>query len=161
MRQARGWLPIATGLAGLAAGWFLAGRLGAPAETGAAVLPPLQLDAPPAFHADGAQGLSLEDLRRVVREELAAAALPGGGKAREAESTPRPELTGVQVAAGQRARQLLDGAIGRGRWSDAEVDAMKGVFDQLTAEQQAEVLQHYATAVNQGRLVPETDRPPF
>ena len=38
---------------------------------------------------------------------------------------------------------------------------MRDVFDKLSPDQQAEILRQYAQAVNQGRLVPQTDRMPF
>ena len=156
-------MPIATGLAGLAAGWLLATHFGAQPGAGAAASGIPRSPDSLAGVARSAQAPSLDDVRRVVREELAAARAPaGGGSAAAAELAPtQAEPTPTQVAAQQRARQLIDGAISRGRWGDADVDAMQGVFHQLTPEQQAEVLQQYAMAVNQGRLVPDTDRPPF
>lgn len=163
MTQGRWWLPIATGLAGLAAGWFLAVHLRAQPEAGtAAFAAPIGAtssdDRPRA-----AQGPTLEDLRRVVREELAAAgASAGAGRSPGSDPTPSsPEPTDAQVAAGQGAHQVLDGAIARGRFTDNDIDALKDVFHQLTTQQQAEVLQRYAVAVNQGRIVPETARLPF
>jgi len=47
------------------------------------------------------------------------------------------------------------------QWAEADADAMRAVFDQLSPDQQAEILRQYAQAVNQGRLVPQADRMPF
>ncbi len=69
--------------------------------------------------------------------------------------------TAARVASQQRASQLIDGAISRRQWTDADVDSLQTLFHQLTTEQQAEVLRQYAVAVNEGRLVPQTDRLPF
>jgi hypothetical protein len=38
---------------------------------------------------------------------------------------------------------------------------LKAEFHQLAPAQQAEIMQRYAMAVNQGRIVPTTDRLPF
>ncbi len=38
---------------------------------------------------------------------------------------------------------------------------MREVFPDLNGEQQADFLRQYAMAVNQGRLVPQTERVPF
>ena len=105
--------------------------------------------------------ISLDDVRRVVREELAAAsaqrALPG----QDAVPVADPEPTPAQTAALSRAGMVLDGAISRRQFTEADVDALRTEFHQLSPRQQAEILQRYAMAVNQGRIVPQTDRIPF
>src|SRR5688572_667984 len=128
------WLPAVTGLAGLVAGWWLAPRSEAP--------PAIPVTSASATHAQGSSrevspaatsGVSLEDLRRVVREELAAAggrtATPGPATAAAGE----PDLpTPAQNAALMRASQLLDSAVARRQWTDADVQAVRAEFHQLT-----------------------------
>ncbi len=146
------WVPAATGIAGLAAGLFLGGRDESPALT-------TLRDRPADIAVVATQGaLTTEDIRRVVREELAAQrpAVPDA----PGDSRP-PSPTSKQAAAGSQARSVLETAIAKRQWAETDADAMRDVFDQLSPDQQAEILQQYAQAVNQGRLVPQTDRMPF
>lgn len=156
------WLPAVTGLAGLLAGWWLASR---PEEP-----PASPVTSASTSHAQGSSrevspaapsAVSLEDLRRVVREELAAAGghtpTPGPSTAAGEPGLPTP----AQNAALMRASQLLDSAMARRQWTDADVQAIRAEFHQLTVEQQVEVMRQYAMAVNQGRIVPQTDQVPF
>jgi hypothetical protein len=152
------------GLAGLAAGWILASRF--IAAPGPAFMPLEGAeDSPVLTSPTAASGpITLDDLRRVVREELAAAARTPGAQVRtEAEDVPDDAVrpTPEQDAALSRINQLLDAAISRRNWTEADVDAMRAEFPQLTADQQAEVMRRYAMAVNQGRIVPQSDRLPF
>jgi hypothetical protein len=161
--QGRWWLFLGACLASLAAGWFLALRFGVEPGAGAAARTDAATGVAASATPRPAAALSVDDLRRVVREELAAA----GGPAATGRSDPpqvpaaSPELTVAQVSAQQRASQLIDAAITRRQWTDDDVDALQGLFHQLNPDQQAEVLRQYAVAVNQGRLVPQTDRIPF
>jgi hypothetical protein len=82
------------------------------------------------------------------------------GQADGSTDEPHPP-TPAQTAALARASTLIDSAISRRQFTDADVDALRAEFHQLSAEQQAEVMQRYAVAVNQGRIVPESDRLPF
>ena len=158
------WLALATAVAGFIAGWLLA-RSGdaAPATiaTGAAMQTQCSpLPAGPAVSPAGT--VSLEDVRRVVREELASAGAHPTGAATEPRSTADAEPpTPAQAAAMARAGMLLEGALARREFTEADVDAMRTEFHQLSPAQQAEIMQRYAVAVNQGRIVPQTDRIPF
>ena len=161
---ARAWLiALATGLLGFVAGWLLAARSEAPAAA-APFAPAVEAqgssrEVSPAPSQPG--GISLDDVRRVVREELAAAAgrpavaNAGQGEAVDAEPTP------AQSAALARASMVLDGALSRRQFTESDVDALRAEFHQLSLGQQAEIMQRYAVAVNQGRIVPTTDRLPF
>jgi hypothetical protein len=153
MTRQRWWWPAATGIAGLAAGFLLGGR----APDGAARP---AVSTPAAAPAGGAAGmLTAEDVRRVVREELNART-PAGASVASVPAVP-PEITPAQAAATQQAQAVLDSAIARRSWTEADADAMRETFDELTPDQQSEILRQYAVAVNQGRLVPQTDRIPF
>jgi len=163
----RTWmLAAAAGLAGLAAGWWLGARGdAAPAAADTFVVSDGSQDSPrgvsPAVVSESR--ISLEDVRRVVREELAASAgaAHGRGQGSAAAVTEPEPPSAEQAAAKLRASSLVDAAIARRQWTDADVDALRAEFHQLTPEQQAEVMRDYAVAVNQGRLVPQTDRLPF
>jgi hypothetical protein len=150
------WLmPAATGIAGLAAGWYLAGGRGEQ---------PLAVFADrPASIASAPQGLTTDDVRRVVREELARRDGPGesdtAGRPPLTESAPVPSAR--ESAAAAQAQSVLETAISRHAWTEADADAMREVFSGMNADQQGEILRQYAQAVNQGRLVPQTDRVPF
>lgn len=146
------WIPAATGVAGLAAGLFLGGRDDGPAPTATpGGAPETAIVAPQS-------ALTAEDIRRVVREELAtrrSTELAAAGPSR-----PEPP-SAAQSAAGSQAQSVLETAIARRQWGETDADAMRAVFDQLTPDQQSEILRQYAQAVNQGRIVPQTDRVPF
>ena len=146
------WVPAATGIAGLAAGLFLGGRGDGPAP---AAIPD---GAPVTAIVTTAGALTAEDIRRVVREELAARSASEPVAAVTARSEPP---TAAQDAAGSQARSVLDTAIAKRQWAETDADAMRDVFDKLSPDQQAEIMRQYAQAVNQGRLVPQTDRMPF
>jgi hypothetical protein len=162
---ARSWLvPLGTGLGGLAAGWILAsGRYPSASELPLTATTQLQgspVEASPAVVRSAT--ISLEDVRRVVREELVAAKgrpAVAGQIAGDAVEPPPP--TPAQTAALARADAVLDSALSRRQFTDADVDALRAEFHQLSTEQQAEVMQRYAVAVNQGRIVPQSDRLPF
>jgi hypothetical protein len=163
MTTRAGLIALATGLMGFVAGWLLA----APSEA-----PPAASSFAPAMEAQGSSrevslapsqpgGISLDDVRRVVREELAAAgrqpAVVGAGQTEAADTEPTP----AQAAALARASMVLDGALSRRQFTESDVDALRAEFHQLSPGQQAEIMQRYAVAVNQGRIVPTTDRLPF
>ena len=152
------------GLAGLAAGWILASWFNA--APGPASMPLDGAQDPPVVTSPtvASGSITLDDLRRVVREELATAARTAGAQARTVvEDVPDDAVrpTPEQDAAHSRINQLLDAAISRRSWTEADVDAMRAEFHQLTADQQAEVMRRYAMAVNEGRIVPQSDRVPF
>jgi hypothetical protein len=106
--------------------------------------------------------ISLDDVRRVVREELVAAKVRPAGAGQAVVETEEPQPpTPAQTAALGRASAVLDSALARRQFTDADVDALRAEFHQLSVEQQGEIMQRYAMAVNQGRIVPQSDRLPF
>ena len=162
---ARAWLvPLGAGLGGLAAGWILASGRYTPASDAPLSTTDEARGAPVEVSSAVSQSatISLDDVRRVVREELVAAkgrpAVVGQTASDTAESPPP---TPAQTAALARASTLIDSAISRRQCTDADVDALSAEFHPLSTEQQAEVMQRYAVAVNQGRIVPQSDRLPF
>jgi hypothetical protein len=151
-----GWLtPVAAAIAGLAVG-FCIGRNGggeaAPvAPTAAAAVPDAR---------DAAAAFTLSDVRRVVREELAARTMAGAAGASHSTVTPAaPDAT--QSAAASRASSTLDSALARRTWTETDSQALREDFANMAPGQRAEWLQKFSMAVNQGSLVPESERSPF
>ena len=146
-------LPAATGVVGIAAGFLLGQGREIPAAREAAVVD----------SSTPVTALTAEDLRRVVREELVA--WDPGPVAPAAAGDPQPvvapEVTARESAAASQAQSVLDAALARRTWTEQDADGMREVFASLSGEQQAEFLRQYAVAVNQGRLVPQTERIPF
>src|SRR5690348_3436511 len=117
----RSWaVPILAGVAGLACGWLLAPRTAVePPPAGGPVLQ-IPRDSPSgAGPADSRGAVSLDDVRRVVREELANSrretATRGAANDDAGATAPAPS-TPAQDAALSRANQLLDAAISRRQW---------------------------------------------
>jgi len=160
----RQWLmPAATGLTGLVAGFLMGGHTGESPSTGDAsphvVVYPRADSTSTQLPASGP--VTLDDLRRVVREELAAlpaaGAVRGGHDVESAVAEPTPE----QDFAADQARAVLGSALSRRSWTDADRDALAPQFAAMSPAQREEWLQQYVQAVNQGRLVPESELPPF
>ena len=155
----RAWLiPALAGILGLAVGVLIAGGL-SPAAVSAVDRP-----APPEIVStsgtNAAAPFTLDDVRRVVREELdsrASALSNARDDARPAKESPTP----AQVAKALEARSVIDSAIARRTWTEADSEALRENFYALAPDQQAALLETYAAAVNQGRIVPQTDRAPF
>jgi hypothetical protein len=146
-------LPAATGVIGIAAGFLLGQGREVPAARGPAA----------AEASTPVTALTAEDLRRVVREELAARGPEPVSLAAAGDPQPvvAPEVMARESAAASQAQGVLDAALARRTWTEQDADGMREVFASLSGEQQAEFLRQYAVAVNQGRLVPQTERVPF
>jgi hypothetical protein len=159
MNRASWWIPAATGIAGLAAGYWLAGRAADPpampgerAPERPAVVAVAPIDAP---------GLDAEDVRRVVREELAAHRASADAPRGSPDSSPADPPSQAQAAAATQAEALLRGALARRSWTEADADALRSLTHELPPDRQAEILRQLAVAINQGRIVPQTERIPF
>jgi hypothetical protein len=151
----RDWLvPAATGLAGLAAGFLIAENRSMPAIP-AVILPHVTEDVADARPA--AVPVTLDDLRRIVREELAAMRASHGPEAQESAA----ESPADQDAAATQARAVLDAALSRRSWTETDREALAHQFVLMSPAQRDEWMQKYAQAVNQGRLIPDSERPPF
>ena len=162
----REWLvPAATGVAGLAAGFLLAGGSDAPGL--AEPVPNGQAgwaQAPMSAQGQAASSaISLDDLRRVVRDELAARdGAAGRADSRIAASDPpATPPDAAQVAAASQASAMLNAAIARRTWTNGDSESAREEVAKMTTDQRVELLQQFAQAVNQGRLIPETDQVPF
>ena len=107
--------------------------------------------APSGFVSAGAPALagpSAEDLRAVVRQELAAKP--------PAVSEPEPEDLERQAVAAQRAHAIVDAAVHAGRWTSTDARALLGVIGQLSAEDHDLVMSALIAPANAGRLRVET-----
>jgi hypothetical protein len=151
-------------LAGVLGGFSLGTQFAGPDEyvdapviADRSVAPPRESE--PTAHADLAAALSADDLRRIVREELAAdrAAARDGVAPLEDSAAPTEE----QSAATSQAEALLAAAMLRREWRDSDADALREHFHRMTAGQRTEILRRFSVAVNQGRLVPQTEQIPF
>jgi hypothetical protein len=154
----RNWfIPIATGVVCLAAGMFIARGSGEPATHGTTL--PERRDA---VASPQATGFTLEDVRRVVREELAARqdTAPGAAGAAQRQAAIEPP-TGEQITAAAQANTILEAAIGRRSWTAADAEALRRDFDAMNPDQQAELMRRFSLAINQGRLVPDGEHIPF
>ena len=161
------WLvPAATGLAGLVAGLLINHSAesdpAAPGRESAAVFPGATA-APASATAPSVAPVTLEDLRRVVREELAA--MPQAGASQGGGDPALQDSSALSIAeqntAATQARAVLDAALSRRSWTDDDREALHAQFPVMSAAQRDEWLQQYAQAVNQGRLIPDSERPPF
>jgi len=156
----RTWLvPTVAGLAGLAVGFFLARAGGeAGAETASTSADSSALSAPNLRETTSA--FTLDDVRRVVREELDARGVASGAKSAVAASAAAPPPDSAQTAA-SRASSTLEAALARRSWTEQDSDSLRDDFVAMTSDQRAEWLRQFSVAVNQGRLVPESERSPF
>jgi hypothetical protein len=159
------WLvPAATGVAGLVAGLLInhSSDPDSAAVEGAPVVVVPGTDEH-ARSVGSATPVTLDDLRRVVREELAAqpgGAVPQGNRTPELEGSIATSVAEQNAAAAQ-AQALLDAALSRRSWTDADREALHAQFPVMSPEQRDGWMQQYAQAINQGRLVADSERPPF
>jgi hypothetical protein len=156
-------VPAATGLTGLVAGFLIGGHAGESRPAGDA-RPPVVVfsgaDAAPS-QLPSTNPVTLDDLRRVVREELAALPATGNARAGNAVEAAAAAPTPEQSLAADQARAVLGSALARRSWTDNDREALSPQFAAMSPAQREEWLQQYAQAVNQGRLVPESELPPF
>lgn len=165
----RGLAALVVGLASAGVvGYLLAGRgttrRSAPATSAA----------PPAAQLEA---LDRAALRAMLREELIA--LRGTHQGGEPASLPAPAAptkvpdqapaeatadfapTAEQDQRYESGRQLLDGALTRGTWTRDDGRAFRAVLASVTPEQRRELLAALLPALNEGRLAPTTQGPPF
>ena len=151
------WLTLlAAGFAGLAMGFFI-GRNGGDA------LAPVSPSAAPmssSIPASAQAAFTLDDVRRVVREELDARS--SGAALTSAHPVGVQETNDpAQSAAASRASSTFESALARRSWTEADSEALRDDFANMAPEQRSEWLRQFSLAVNQGRLVPENERSPF
>ena len=157
----RSWTLVTAGLAGgLAAGLLLAPFV---ATNAAVPIPQAVRVATTSTEATPCPQWSFAmisaEVRRVTREELAAFE-QSLGRTHEPLADPR-NVDPMQVAALARAHTILDRAIGRRQWTDADADSLRAEMAGLPASQRTEIVRQLSLAINQGQVTPESDRLPF
>ncbi len=124
----------------------------------------------PATKCDSAMLTAFADeVRNDVREELASfkASLPvtmsqaNATESTNAKARPSVEQIQAQALSAERARATVDGAIARRQWTQADADALRDEIGTMSQEQRSAVLSRIAVAINQGQIIPETERVPF
>lgn len=103
-------------------------------------------------------GLTRNDIRFVVRSEQRHAqeeARVAAAAAGEAKVDPEIEDRAA------RADDVIDAAIARGVWNDADRDALHEGFDGLPGERKAEIFAKLADAVNRGQVTLATEGLPL
>jgi hypothetical protein len=160
------WLiPTCTAAGGLAVGLFLGAAMrGDPGVVPGIAAPQARSASADHREVRGADpsALSLDDVRRVVREELIASKAGRDGATIPSSESASPHLPdAAAVAAGEEARRVLGAAIARRQWTREDAEALRARFHAMSGEEQDELLRQFSVAVNQGRLVVETDQVPF
>jgi hypothetical protein len=137
----------AIALAGLGlGGGYLLGALPAPSLPPAQVVHDVVERAPPG----GDRGVSAAELRRVVREELAAA--PGQrAVAPGVDLAPAAPPPGNPVALADGLRRV-DQAIAQQRWTRDDAAALGRALDAMSVDQRAQVLRTLVPAINRGAI---------
>ena len=157
----RTWLvPTVAGFAGLAAGFFIA-RDGGEAGAGPATISADSRTLSEPQLRETTSSFTLDDVRRVVREELDARGVAGGAKSEVPASLAAALPDSAQSAASSRASSTLEAALARRSWTEQDSDSLRNDFVDMTSDQRAGWLRQFSVAVNQGRLVPESERSPF
>jgi hypothetical protein len=153
---------VALGLAALAGTFWLGMRAGAPAggEQGRArVIIERATAAPAVVHAvAGASGLTREDIRAVVREELAQHAQEAAETAPAAEVISAERLEQAKAAVASAHGVISDG-VARGVWGERERAALRPQLIQLGPAETREVLSPLFHAINAQRI--QLDGPPI
>jgi hypothetical protein len=103
-------------------------------------------------------GLSAQDVRDVVREELAArpAVVPTPKAV-----VPTPEQVARSAEAHARARRVLDDAIAAGRWTDDDARTVGHLLGSLTPDDALDLYQTLFPALNDGTVRAEITGAPF
>jgi hypothetical protein len=106
-------------------------------------------------------GCEAADIRRIVREELAALREELANARAPADATP-PEPTPESVEAMARGHRLIDAALSSRRWTEQDAQMMREILAQLDPAQQKEVLQRRIPAMNRQEIrVSGLMGPPF
>lgn len=168
-----GLVVLAAVLAGTASGLGAAWMVRAPAVPAPAPCTPpredpslerrvsaLEVGRGPALQAAEAQALDALRAELVrLREELTAlqASLQPEAPTARPESPPPP----ASIASGQEGHGLIDLALSRGRWDEADAERLRLLLAEMTDAQRMEVMLRLNRAANEGRLRLETRGPPF
>lgn len=161
MARAR-WVML--GLAALAATFWLGTRLGGPASerSGAGRVERVVVErpaGPPIVMQPAAGGLTREDIRAVVREELAQHEAQEAAADAKAPDAVSPERAAKLQAAVVAAHGVVTDGVARRVWGDRERAALRVQLVQLGPAETREVLTPLFQAINAQQL--QLDGPPM
>lgn len=94
----------------------------------------------------GSRGLSEDELRRVVREELAA------GSSAHPAAAPAPAARAADPAVLETGMQRVTAAIARRLWTHDDAIALGHTLEAATSEQRTEILHTLIPALNRGEI---------
>jgi hypothetical protein len=116
---------------------------------------------PPMFiRSDDGDGVSYDEIRQIVREELAAAHFEGN--ANEAHSTTQPApITPEAQHAEAEAAHILDAATSAHRWTNADRTAFVLLRPNLSGKAFEEMNLRLIRGLNQGLIRSETEGSPL
>ena len=106
----------------------------------------------------GGRGLSEADLRRVVKEELAARPTEDGRVAPQAESSEPPATDPTILDEGMRR---VDQALAQRQWTRADAIALGRTLERASPAQRTQILRVLVPAVNRGEIKLTYHGPPF
>ena|SRR5215510_846334 len=96
------------------------------------------------------RGLSEAELRRVVKEELAASGLDQGG--RSAREPVQPAPPSANPAAFDQGMRRVNQAIAQRQWTPDDAAALDHTLETASPEQRAEILHTLIPALNRGDI---------
>jgi hypothetical protein len=150
-------LCVASLAVGAGLGWHLHGD-DEPASRALAGMPAAQPSVSRPVLGSSASTLDIEQVRAVLREELAVLAKAGAGHPAPAVLQPAtPEL----VARRQVAAEEIETMIRGGHWGNEQRTAFHQRIGLLDAEQGARLLREVTIALNNGTLQMSTNGPPL
>jgi hypothetical protein len=171
MRSVGGRAAVAVGwgvtvVLALAAGrWVERGGTAHAAPAAAATVAPDERPAAPApvvvLSGGGGSSLDADQVRRIVREELARAPSAASAGAPEKPASPPAAVTPEAQAAIDEATALVDRAVVAGRWTPADRQAFAALRGSLPPDAMIEVERTLNVAINRGEVVPTDTLPPF
>ena len=101
----------------------------------------------------GGDGISLDDVRAVVREELKAKGAGEQGVEPAEQPAPDPQRLA-------RAQEALDQGLADGRWTDEDRERLRPNLASLTREELEQIFGKLFPALNSGELRVEVMGPP-
>lgn len=146
---------IATALA--LAGAFALGRLASAPAPAPAKPERIVERGPQRTIIERAAAPDLDEVRRVIREELARAAT----RTPDADDEPAEEPPRDRTAAVAQAHAALDTGMADGRWTDDDRARLRGTLAELSPAEADVIFDKLLLALNAGQLQPEAHGPPI
>jgi hypothetical protein len=120
----------------------------------------------PVFIPAGSNGVDPDELRRIIREELArqkaeSDGLVGAGADSADSPTEQPPLTPELEAQKAEASSLVDRAVSSGTWTNRDRELFSETTRGLPPVERIELERKVHIALNLGKLAIDDGRPPF